>query len=67
MPGGPLESFRFLLEACARRGRPLRAGQLVSTGAITGVHEIRSGQSARVSFGRYGDLHCRAVPAASRT
>jgi len=67
MPGGPLESFRFLLEVCARRGRPLRAGQLVSTGAITGVHEIGPGQSARVSFGRYGELHCRAVAAEPRS
>lgn len=66
LPGGPLESLRFVLEVCARRGRPLRAGHLVSTGAITGVHEIQPGQSARVSFGKYGDLHCRAVPAAPR-
>jgi 2-keto-4-pentenoate hydratase len=63
MPGGPLESLRFLAEACARRGRPLKAGHLVSTGAITGIHEIRSGESARISFGRFGEIRCRAAPA----
>lgn len=63
LPGGPLESLRFLLETCAWRNRPLKAGQLVSTGAITGVHEIRAGQSAALSFGRLGEIRCRAVPA----
>lgn len=63
MPGGPLESLRFLLQNTARRGRPLKAGQLVSTGAITGVHEIRPGETARVSFGRFGEIACRAAPA----
>jgi 2-keto-4-pentenoate hydratase len=61
-PGGPFESLRFLLELCARRGRPLRAGAWISTGAITGVHPIVAGQSARVSFGESGEVLCRAVP-----
>jgi len=58
----PFESLRFLLELCARRSRPLKAGAWVSTGAITGVHEIVAGQSARVSFGDAGEVHCRAEP-----
>lgn len=66
VPGGPIESLRFLLENTARRGRPLKAGQLVSTGAITGIHEIRSGETARLSFGRFGEIVCRAVPARAR-
>jgi 2-keto-4-pentenoate hydratase len=66
MPGGPIESLRFLLENTARRGRPLKAGQLVSTGAITGVHDIRAGQSSVLSFGRLGEIRCRAVPAEVR-
>ena len=36
LAGGALESVRFLLEHCARWGRPLTAGTLVSTGAVTG-------------------------------
>lgn len=46
LPGGPLEAFRFLLGHLAARGRPLRAGQWVSTGAITGVHRVFPGQEA---------------------
>jgi 2-keto-4-pentenoate hydratase len=61
-PGGPFESLRFLLELCARRGRPLKAGDWVSTGAITGVHDVVAGQSARVSFGEAGEILCRAEP-----
>jgi 2-keto-4-pentenoate hydratase len=46
LPGGPLEALRFLLGHLAGRGRPLRAGQWVSTGAVTGVHRIFPGQKA---------------------
>jgi 2-keto-4-pentenoate hydratase len=58
IPGGPMESVRFLLEHTARRGRPLKAGQLVSTGAATGIHDIAAGQAGRVSFGRHGAVGC---------
>jgi 2-keto-4-pentenoate hydratase len=61
-PGGPFESLRFLLELCARRARPLEAGTWVSTGAITGVHQVVAGQTARVSCGDAGEVHCRAEP-----
>ena len=61
-PGGPFESLRFLLELCARRGRPLKAGAWVSTGAITGVHQVVAGQSARVTFSEAGEVRCRAEP-----
>jgi len=64
-PGGPFESLRFLLELCARRSRPLKAGDWVSTGAITGVHEVVAGQAARVSFGDVGEILCRAEPFAA--
>lgn len=50
IPGGPLESFRALLEICARRGLPLRRGMHVSTGAVTGVHPIRAGQSTTIEM-----------------
>lgn len=63
IPGGPLASLRFIAEHCARRGRPLTAGQLVSTGAATGVHDIAAGQSARIVFEGAGEILCRAVAA----
>ncbi len=50
IPGGPLESFRAVLEICARQGRPLRRGMQVTTGAVTGVHPIRAGQSATIEM-----------------
>lgn len=63
VPGGPLAAFAFALNVCARRGLPLKAGQFVSTGATTGIHDIRIGQSARAVFGEVGEVRCRAVRA----
>lgn len=63
IPGGPLDSLAFLLNLLHRRGRRLEAGQLVSTGAATGVHRILAGQSAEADFGPDGVIACRAVRA----
>lgn len=61
--GGPLAALAFALGCCARRRRPLRAGDVVSTGACTGIHPIRSGQEARVSFAGAAQLRGRGVRA----
>ncbi len=63
LPGGPLAGLRFLLAHLAERGRPLRKGQLVSSGAITGVHDILAGQSSVITFEGCGAIACRAIPA----
>jgi 2-keto-4-pentenoate hydratase len=60
--GGPLTALAFALRVNARRGRPLKAGDYVSTGAATGVHSIQAGQSAEAIFTGLGSLRCRAVP-----
>lgn len=60
--GGPLAALAFALHVAARRGRPLQAGDYVSTGAATGVHPILPGQSAETIFTGLGSLRCRAVP-----
>ena len=60
--GGPLASLAFALRCNALRGRPLRAGDYVSTGAATGVHPIRAGQSAEAIFSGIGNVRCRIVP-----
>jgi 2-keto-4-pentenoate hydratase len=68
IPGGPAASLAFLLNACAARGRPLRRGQLVTTGAASGIHDIEAGQPARISFGDLDEIRCvaeTARPAAS--
>ena len=67
--GGPLAALAFALACCARRGRPLRSGDVVSTGACTGIHPIRIGETARVAFAGAAELCCRGTrsqPAVSR-
>lgn len=63
IPDGPLDSLAFLLNLLHRRGRRLEAGQLVSTGAATGVHDIAAGQAAVADFGEDGRIEGLAVPA----
>ena len=63
IPGGPLDSLAFLLNLLHQRGRRLEAGQLISTGAATGVHDILAGQAAVADFGPDGHIDCLAVPA----
>lgn len=63
IPGGPLESFRALLEICARQGLPLRRGMQITTGAVTGVHPIRIGQSATIEMDGLLPISCSAYRA----
>ncbi len=51
---GPLQALRFLIGLCARRGIELPAGSLISTGATTGVHDVRLSSAARIDFGAVG-------------
>jgi 2-keto-4-pentenoate hydratase len=62
LPGGPLGALAFALGRCARGGRPLRTGQLVTTGASTGIHDIRPGQSGTVVFDGLTSITCHAIP-----
>jgi 2-keto-4-pentenoate hydratase len=63
IPGRPPASLAFLLAACAARGRPLQAGQFVTTGAATGIHDIEAGQTARITFGDLEEIRCIAITA----
>jgi 2-keto-4-pentenoate hydratase len=63
IPGSPLAAFAYLLGHAASRGRPLKTGQLVTTGASTGIHDIVAGQTSRIDFGAQGEMSCVAVPA----
>lgn len=60
---GALGALAFALNKCAARGRPLRAGDMISTGAITGVHDIRIGQQSRHVFEGCGEIECIGVRA----
>lgn len=50
MPGGPLKAIAWLAGHLAQRGRPLTRGQLISSGATTGIHDIIAGQTSTVTF-----------------
>lgn len=63
LPGGLRAAFAFALSRSAKRGRPLKAGDLIATGNATGIHDIAVGQSARISFTGFGDITCRAQAA----
>ena len=61
IPGGPIESLRALLELSAARGLPLQKGMLVSTGAITGIHVVQSGQTVVLSASPLPEREIRLV------
>ena len=50
MPGGPFQALAWLAGHLATRGRPLKRGQLISTGQTTGVHSIAAGQTSVITF-----------------
>ncbi len=56
VPGGPLAALSFLVQNLARRGRALKKGDWVSTGAMTGVHPVGPGMLAELDFGQDGRL-----------
>jgi len=60
-PDGAIGSARFLFELMARRGIALTAGQWISSGAITGVHDARPGQTVEAWFGDEHHLACRLI------
>ena len=63
LPGGLRAAFAFALSRSARRGRPLRKGELIATGNATGIHDIVQDQVAEVQFDGVAVLRCQAVAA----
>jgi len=62
-PDGPIGAARFLFELMARRGIALEPGQWISSGAVTGVHAVRPGQTVEARFREDLGLTCRLVAA----
>jgi 2-keto-4-pentenoate hydratase len=60
--GNPLGALRRLVEICARRGIELPAGTIVSTGAITGVHDVKLSSTSRVDYGDFGGFDVTYKP-----
>lgn len=63
-PGGCGGSIAFLLENLAQRGIAIPPGTWVSTGAVTGVHQVAPGSTIVADFGRFGTISCRIAAAA---
>lgn len=61
-PNGAIGSARFLFELMAERGIALTPGQWISSGAVTGVHDARPGQTVEGRFNGYS-VECRLVEA----
>jgi 2-keto-4-pentenoate hydratase len=59
MLDGPYGAVRFLLNHLASRGIGWADGLWVSSGAVTGVHDIAPGQSGVAHFGDFGAIRCR--------
>lgn len=66
LPGGLRAAFAFALSRSARRGRPLKAGDLIATGNATGIHDILPGQQARIEFHGHGSIEALAVAASPK-
>ncbi|WP_420145613.1 2-keto-4-pentenoate hydratase [Sphingobium sp.] len=58
---GAIGSVSFILENLIARGIAVRPGWWISTGAVTGVHQVRPGQQVETDFGALGTLRCRMV------
>jgi len=52
--GDPLAVMVWLANQQSKRGRGLKAGEIVSTGTCTGLDAVAAGQSARATFGVLG-------------
>ncbi|WP_420136462.1 2-keto-4-pentenoate hydratase [Sphingomonas sp.] len=58
MLDGAVGAVRFLLELLARRKIAVQRGLWVSTGAVSGVHEVRPGQQVEARFGDMFAVTC---------
>lgn len=60
---GPLGALAFTLNKRAQQGAVLKAGDVISTGMITGVHDIRAGQQSRHVFAGVGEVRVQITKA----
>jgi 2-keto-4-pentenoate hydratase len=66
LPGGPIESVRFLLTHLATRTSAMPLPFWVSAGAISGVHPIDIGSAAVASFDDAQSINCHIVAATAQ-
>lgn len=58
---GPLAALKFLIEICRERKIALRAGQYVSTGAVTGIHDVTPPVTSAVDYGPLGKIEIEVI------
>ena len=63
LPGGIHHGLATALNILGRRSRPVRAGMVFATGAITGIHPIGPGQHCRVEVTGGPSVELRTVDA----
>ena len=56
MPNGPLKAIAWLAGHLASRGHPLKKGQLISSGAATGIHDVNINDFSSVKFSVNGEV-----------
>jgi 2-keto-4-pentenoate hydratase len=66
-PGGITQSLVFALNCAAGRGLPLKRGMLISTGAVSGVHDAKPGDHAIADFGQDGKIACHRLVVAANS
>ncbi len=59
--GHPLAALTWLANDRAGRGGGLLAGEVVTTGVVTGLKDMQPGQTALADFGPLGSVELRAV------
>ena len=57
-PDGIIGSVRFVIENLIGRGFAIEPGWWISSGAVTGVHEVGVGQHVEADFGALGIVAC---------
>jgi 2-keto-4-pentenoate hydratase len=67
MLDGPFGAAAFLFNLASERGLVLEVGQWISSGAVTGVHEVRAGQGTTARFGDRLALSCTIDAATAET
>lgn len=60
--GNPVRALVWLANHLGRAGRSLKAGEVISTGSVTGVYYARPDCLFRVEFGSHGAVEIRFEP-----
>lgn len=56
--GNPLNACLWLARTMVKHGRPLRAGDVVLSGALGPMVSVSAGDEVRMKTTRFGELHC---------